>query len=65
MARTQRRVQTQFTSKHTRGNDTRELARIPHLITWRCGMRAPYTQEVEHGGLGLEDCATADGTDFD
>ena len=62
MPRTQRAIQTQFTSKYTRGDDAREL---PCVVAWSGGMRAAHAEQVEHGGLGLEDGAAADCADFD
>lgn len=62
MPRTQRAIQTQFTGQHTRRNDARELARV---VAWGFRVGAADAEEIEHGGLGLEDCAAADGADFD
>jgi len=62
MPRTQRAIQTQFTGQHTRRNDARELARV---VAGGCGVCAADAEKVEHGGLGLEDGAAADGADFD
>jgi hypothetical protein len=62
VARTQGTVQTKFTSEDTRSDYARKLARI---IAWRRGMSATNTEEVEHGGLGLEDSAATDCADFD
>jgi hypothetical protein len=55
-------VEGKFTSQHTRGNDTGELARV---VAWRGGVSAADAEEVEHSRLGLEDGAAADGADFD
>ena len=62
MTRRQRSIQTQFTRQHSRGDDTRELSRV---VARAFGVRAAHAQEVEAGGLGLEDGAAADGADFD
>jgi hypothetical protein len=62
MARTQSAVERQFTCKHTRSNNTGELARV---VAWSGGVCAAHAEEVEHGGLGLKDGATAYGADFD
>jgi hypothetical protein len=35
------------------------------MSSWRVHVGAAHAEKVEHGGLGLEDCAAADGTDFD
>ena len=62
MARRQRRTQRQFARKHTSSNDASELARVVAGVS---GMGAAHAQQVEHGGLRLEDGAAADGADFD
>jgi hypothetical protein len=62
MARGQGRAQAELTRQHACGNDAGELARV---VAGVGGMRASHAEQVEHGGLGLEDGAAADGADFD
>lgn len=62
MARGQRRTQRKLTRQHAGSDDAGELARI---VAGVGGMGASHAQQVEHGGLGLEDGAAADGADFD
>ncbi len=62
MPRRERRAQTQFPRQHSRRHNTGQLLRIGARGR---GVRAPDAQEVEHGGLGLEDRAAAYGADFD
>jgi hypothetical protein len=62
VARAQGAVEGQFTGQDARGNDARELARI---VAGRGLVGAAHAEQVEHGGLGLEDGAAADGADFD
>jgi hypothetical protein len=62
MTRTQRGVERKFAGEDTSGDDTRELARV---VAWGGGVSAAHAEEVEHGGLGLEDGAAANGADFD
>jgi hypothetical protein len=59
---TQGTIETKFASEDARGNDARKLARV---VAGRGGVCAANAEEVEHGGLGLEDSAAADGADFD
>jgi hypothetical protein len=61
MARTKRRIKRQFTRQDTSSDDTSELARV---VTGGGGMGAADAEEVEHGGLGFEDCAAAYGAYF-
>jgi hypothetical protein len=49
-------------SQNTRSDDAGKEARV---VAWRSGMGATDAEEVEHGGLGLEDGAAANGADFD
>jgi hypothetical protein len=62
VARAQGAVEGQFTGQDARGNDARELARV---VAGRGLVGAAHAEQVEHGGLGLEDGATANGADFD
>jgi hypothetical protein len=55
-------VEGQFTCEHTGGDDARELACV---VTGRFRVRATDTEKIEHGGLGVENGAAADGADFD
>lgn len=62
MSSSQGRAQREFSSKHTSADYSRELAGVVSWIRW---VRTAHAEEVEHGGLGLEDCAAAEGADFD
>jgi hypothetical protein len=62
VARAQGAVEGQFTGQDARGNDARELARV---VAGRGLVGAAHAEQVEHGGLGLEDGAAANGADFD
>jgi hypothetical protein len=52
----------QLTSKDTSSNDTCELTSI---VTGVCRVCTTDAEQVEHGGLGLENCTTTNGTNFD
>jgi len=62
MASCQSRAKREFTSKNTSGDDAGEL---PSVGAGGGHVSAADAEEVEHGGLGLEDGAAADGADFD
>lgn len=62
MASAEGAVEREFAGKDTRSNDAGELARV---VAGGSGVSAADAEEVEHGGLGLEDGAAADGADFD
>jgi hypothetical protein len=55
-------AERQFTGEDTSSNDTCELAGV---VTGACRVSTADTEQVEHGRLRLEDCTTANGTDFD
>jgi hypothetical protein len=55
-------AERQFTSKDTSSNNTCELASI---VTGVCRVGTTDAEQVEHGGLGLEDCTTTNGAYFD
>lgn len=61
MTRTQRTIQTEFTRKHTCGNDA---GKLPCIVTRGGWVSATHAEEVKHGGLGLENGATANGANF-
>jgi hypothetical protein len=52
----------ELTGKNTSSNNTCELASI---VTGVCRMGTTDAKQVEHGGLGLENCTTTNGTNFD
>jgi hypothetical protein len=62
MAGTKGAIKGEFTGQDTGGDDAGKKASI---IAWGSGMSAADAEKVEHGGLGLEDSATAYGADFD
>lgn len=62
VARGQRGAQGEFAREHAGGDDAGELACV---VAWVRGVGAAHAEEVEHGGLGLEDGAAADRADFD
>lgn len=56
------RAERQFARQDAGGDDARELARV---VARLAGVGAAHAEQVEHGGLGLEDGAAAYGADFD
>ena len=62
MARSQGAAKTQLTRQHAGGNDASELTSVVARVS---GVSAFDTEEIEHGLLGFEDGAAADGADFD
>ena len=56
------RAQREFTGEDACGDDLGELLGV---FAGGGGVSAAHTEEVEHGCLGLEDGAAADGADFD
>lgn len=62
MAGGQGRAEGEFAGEDAGGDDLGELAGV---VAGRGGVRAADAEHVEHGGLGLEDGAAADGADFD
>jgi hypothetical protein len=62
MARAQRGIQTELACEDAGGDDARELTRVVARCGW---VGAADAEEVEHGGLGLEDGAATDGANFD
>lgn len=52
----------EFSSQDTRCDDASQLTRVVAGAGLVCAADA---EEVEHGALGLEDSASADGADFD
>ena len=55
-------AERQLTSKNTSSNDTCELTSV---VTGACGVSSTDAEQVEHGGLRLENCTTTDSTNFD
>lgn len=55
------RVERQLTCQYRSSDDTREE---PCIVARGSGVCAAYAEQVEHGGLRLEDRTTADGADF-
>ena len=55
-------VEGEFACEDAGGDDAGELAGV---VAGGFLVGAADAQEVEHGGLGLEDCAAADCADFD
>lgn len=62
VTRSKRRAEREFASEHARGDDLGELLRVG---AGGGGVGAADAEHFEHGGLGLEDGAAADGADFD
>lgn len=62
MAGSKSTAQGQLTSENGGGDNTGETARV---VTRARRVSAANAEEVEHGGLGLEDGATAESTDFE
>lgn len=62
MSRREGRAEREFTRKDSGADDAGELLGVSAGVGW---VRASYAEEVEHGGLGFEDGAAADGADFD
>ena len=58
----QGRAERELASQYAGRDDTRELLGV---FAGRGGVGAADAEEVEHGGLGFEDGAAADGADFD
>jgi hypothetical protein len=56
------RTQTQFSGEDAGGDDPGELLGVG---AGRGGVGTADAEEVEHGGLGFEHGAAADGADFD
>lgn len=62
MAGSESTAQGQLTSEDGGGDNTGETARV---VTRARRVSAADAEEVEHGGLGLEDGAAAESTDFE
>lgn len=62
VASRERRAQRQLTSQHSGGDDAGEKASV---LAGSDGVGATHTKYVKHGGLRLENGATAQGADFD
>jgi hypothetical protein len=58
----ERAAQREFSGQDRSSNDACELACVIARIGW---MRSAHTEEVEHCGLRLEDCAATNRTYFD
>lgn len=52
----------EFTSKGGGGDNAGETASV---VTWVCRVRAADAEEIQHCCLGFEDCAAAEGANFD
>lgn len=61
MTGSKRSVQAQLTGQDRGRDDAGELAGV---VTWVSRVRAANAEKIQHGGLGLEDGAAADGADF-
>jgi hypothetical protein len=62
MSRTECAVERQLSCEDTSADDASELAGV----VARCFLvSATHAEEVEHGGLRLEDCAAPNGANFD
>lgn len=55
-------VEREFSCEDAGANDAGELARV---VAGCFLVGAAHAEEVKHGGLRLEDCAAANGADFD
>lgn len=55
-------AETEFASQNGCRDDAGELAGVVARVAW---VWAFHAEEVEHGHLRFEDCAAADGADFD
>lgn len=62
VARSEGRAQRQLAGQHGGGDDAGEEACV---LAGCDGVGAAHAEHVEHGGLGLEDGAAAQGADFD
>lgn len=56
------RAKTEFSSEDTSCNNTSEL---PCVISRICGVWSTHTEQIEHGGLRLEDGSSTNRADFD
>lgn len=62
VTRGKRAAETQLARQHAGGDNAREAAGV---LAGAGGVRAADAEHVEHGGLGLQDGAAAEGADFD
>ena len=62
VSRSKSRAKRQLTGEDAGGDDFGELTRVRARFGHVC---ATHAEEVEHGCLGLENGAAADGADFD
>lgn len=62
MPSSQRAAQTELTCEHGGSNDPGKLPCVVARVRW---VGAFDAEDVEHGGLGFENGAAADGANFD
>jgi len=55
-------AERQLTSQNTSSNDTCKLTGV---VTGACRVGTTDAEQIEHGRLGLKNCTTTDGTNFD
>jgi hypothetical protein len=61
MASSESCTKRQLTGEDTSSDNTCKLASV---VTGVCRVGTTNTEQVEHGGLGLENCTTTNGTNF-
>lgn len=62
MSSSEGRAERKLACQNSSADYSSELAGVVSWVRW---VRATDAEEIEHGGLRLENCAAAEGADFD